>query len=190
MRKKCWSDKKMMKSYSHWQMVQPNCQEKRPRIPRTHSKAGTDRNERRSQRRTSKKLGGASTSRNKRGRRSLQRLLFYRHHVEPRVHLCVPKEESFPTPLKFFDVTSRSHINLKVMQEKRINDYWNVDGDRTLSDVWTGFTKFTLLSEKPPGYMWSGGRLTKIQATTRLDYLWPEVWIGMSKTAKKQEKQE
>ena len=76
------------------------------------------------------------------------------------------------------------------MQEKRINDYRNVDGDRTLSDVWTGVRKFTLLSEKPPGYMWSGGRLTKIQATTRPDYLWPANWMGMSKTAKKQEKQE
>ena len=48
--------------------------------------------------------------------------------------------------------------NLDVMQEKRVHDYWNVDGDRTLSDSWTRFTKFTLLNEKPlPGYMWSGG---------------------------------
>ena len=33
-----------------------------------------------------------------------------------------------------------------------------------------------------------GVRLTKIQATTRPDYLWPEIWIGMSKAAKKKEK--
>ena len=34
----------------------------------------------------------------------------YRHHVEPRVQLYVPKEETFPIPLKFFDVT-RNHTH-------------------------------------------------------------------------------
>ena len=58
------------------------------------------------------------------------------------------------------------------MQESRIDDYWNIDGSRDLFDSWTGFTQFTLLNEKPPdGYMWSGGRLTKRQATSRPDYL-------------------
>ena len=43
------------------------------------------------------------------------------------------------------------------MQERRIDDYWNIDGSRDLSDSWTGFTQITLLSEKPPeGYLWSG----------------------------------
>ena len=36
------------------------------------------------------------------------------------------------------------------MQERRIDDYWNIDGSRDLSDSWTGFTEFTLLEEKPP----------------------------------------
>ena len=50
------------------------------------------------------------------------------------------------------------HTNLDVAQEKRIDDYWNVDGDRNLSDLSTGFTRFTLLNETPPkGYMWSRG---------------------------------
>ena len=41
------------------------------------------------------------------------------------------------------------------MQESRIDDYWNIDGSRDLFDSRTGFTQFTLLSEKPPdGYMW------------------------------------
>ena len=49
--------------------------------------------------------------------------------------------------------------------------------------------QFTLLSEKPPeGFLWSGGRLTKQQATSRPDYLWPEPWRGMSKNAKLREK--
>ena len=51
--------------------------------------------------------------------------------------------------------------------------------------------KFTSLNEKPPpGFLWFGGRLTKIHATTRPDYLWPEIWIGMSEAAKKQERKE
>ena len=33
------------------------------------------------------------------------------------------------------------------MQERRIDDYWNVDGSRDLSDSWTGFTQFTLLEK-------------------------------------------
>ena len=62
------------------------------------------------------------------------------------------------------------------MQESRIDVYWNVDGSRDLSDSWTGFTQFTLLSEKPPeGCMWSGWRLTKRQATSRPDHLWQEL---------------
>ena len=42
------------------------------------------------------------------------------------------------------------------MQESRIDDYWNIDGSRVLSDSWTGVTQFTLLSEKPPEG-WPGG---------------------------------
>ena len=85
----------------------------------------------------------------------------YRHHVEPRVKLCSPREASFPILLKHIDVSRTTHTNLDVMQESRIDDYWNIDGSRNLSDSWTGFTQFTLLEEKPPdGYMWSGRRLT------------------------------
>ena len=34
------------------------------------------------------------------------------------------------------------------MQERRIDDYWNIAGSRDLSDSWTGFTQFCLLEEK------------------------------------------
>ena len=81
----------------------------------------------------------------------------YRHHVEPRVKLYSPREESFFIPMKYIDVSRTTHTNLDVKQEKRIDDYWNIDGSRDLSDPWTGFTQFTLLEEKPlEGYMWSG----------------------------------
>ena len=87
----------------------------------------------------------------------------YRHHVEPGVKRYSPREESFPIPLKYIDVSRTTHTNLDVKQEKRIDDYWNLDGSRDLSDSWTGFTQFTLLlDEKPPdGYMWSGGEINK-----------------------------
>ena len=71
-----------------------------------------------------------------------------RHHVEPRVKLYVPREESFSIPLTYIDVTRNTHTYLDVMLEKSIDDYWNVDGDHELSDTWTCFTRFTVLSEK------------------------------------------
>ena len=58
-----------------------------------------------------------------------------RHHVEPRVQLYVPKEETFPIPLRYIDGIRRTHTNLDVVQESRIDDYWNVDVDRHLFGV-------------------------------------------------------
>ena len=54
----------------------------------------------------------------------------HRHHVETRVKLYSPREESFPVPLKYLDVSRTTHTNLD--QEKRIDDYWNIDGSRGL----------------------------------------------------------
>ena len=48
---------------------------------------------------------------------------------------------STPIPLKYIDVTRTTHTNLGVKQEKRIDDYWNIDGS-------TGFTQFTLSTKK------------------------------------------
>ena len=70
----------------------------------------------------------------------------YRHHVEPRVKLYTPRRESFPVPLKYIDVTRAVHTTLDVMQESRIDNFWNIVGARDLSDSWTGFTRFTLLN--------------------------------------------
>ena len=113
-----------------------------------------------------------------------------RHHVKPRVKLYSPREESFPIPLKYIDVSRTTHTNLDLKQEKRIDDFWNIDGSRDLSDLWTGFTQFTLLEEKPPdGYMWSGERLTRKQLTSRSYHLWPELWKSMGKHAKLKQKQ-
>ena len=75
--------------------------------------------------------------------------VIYRHHVEPRVKFHSPREASFPIPPKYI-VSRTTHTNLDVKQKRRIDDYWNIDGPRDLSDPWTGFTHFTPLEEKPP----------------------------------------
>ena len=54
----------------------------------------------------------------------------------------------------------------------------------------TGFTRFTILNEKPPdGYTWSGRRLTRKQTTSRPDTLWPEIWKDTSDASERKEKQ-
>ena len=103
--------------------------------------------------------------------RSMSGNFVFRHHVEPRVKLNSPREESFPIPLKYVDVSRTTHTNLDVKQERRIDDYWSIDGSRDLSDPWTGFTQFLLLEEKPPeGYILSGERLSRKQLTSRPDH--------------------
>ena len=67
---------------------------------------------------------------------------------KPRVKLYSPREESFSIPQIYIDVSRTTHTNLDVKQEKRIDDYWNNDGSRDLSDPWTGFTQVALLEEK------------------------------------------
>ena len=79
---------------------------------------------------------------------------------------------------------------MDVKQEKRIDDYWKIDGSRVLSGPWTCFTQFTLLEEEAPdGYMWSGVRMTRKQLTSRPHHLWPDLWKSMGKHAKPKEKQ-
>ena len=100
----------------------------------------------------------------------------------------MPQEETFPIPLKYIDVTRSTHTDLDVLQEERIDDNWNVDANKHLSDSWKGFTKFTLLKEKlPKKSMWSGWRPTTIQATTRPENLWRDVWSKKGKAAQKEE---
>ena len=115
----------------------------------------------------------------------------HRHHVEPRVKLYSPREESFLVPLKYIDVSRTTHSNLDVKQGERIDDYWNIDGSRDLSDPWTGFTQFTLLEEKAPdGYVWSGEEIDEktayIQARSSMVRA---MEVSMGKHAKQKEKQ-
>ena len=103
----------------------------------------------------------------------------YRHHVVLRVKLYVPREDTFPLPVKYVDVTRTTYTSLDVMVEKNIGDYWHVDEDRELSDAWTGVTRFVLLVERPPeGKTWSGGRRKRKQTTSRPDDVARDVEIS------------
>ena len=75
--------------------------------------------------------------------------------------------------MEYIDVNRATHTNLDVKQERRIDEYWNIDGSRDLSDSWTGVP---------------GVRLTKRQATSRPDHLWPEIWRSVSRNSKMKER--
>ena len=117
----------------------------------------------------------------------------YRHHVEPRVKLYSPREESFPIPLKYIDVSRTTHTNLDVMQERRIDDCWNIDGSSDLSGYWTGFhSVFTLLNEKPlDGRNVVQGETDKTVSDNQARSLMARILdeIGKGRTAKLREKQ-
>ena len=72
---------------------------------------------------------------------TLARFQIYHHHAEEGDKLNVPKEEPFPIPLPYIDVTRATHTTLDVLKDRRIDDYWNIDGSRDLSASWTGFTQ-------------------------------------------------
>ena len=63
----------------------------------------------------------------------------HRHHVEPRVKLYVPREESFLITLKYIDVTRTTDESLDEMLEKNIED-------REMSDTWIGLVSQDSLS--------------------------------------------
>ena len=90
--------------------------------------------------------------------------------------LCAERKV-IPNPAQKIDVVKRTNTTLDVLQESQIDDFWSVDGDRELS-------RHAVLIEKP--YTWTRWRSTNIQATSRPEYIWPEVWTNASKiTAKK-----
>ena len=67
----------------------------------------------------------------------------YRNHVAPRTKLKVP-EDDFPRPLNYNEVQRQTTTSLDVVQEATIDDYWNIDGDKSLSEPWIGGTRFAL----------------------------------------------
>ena len=94
---------------------------KRPRIPRTLSKAGTTWRE--SQWRTSRKgFNRQNQKMTLEPRESFGRfkVTIHRHHIEPRVQPYVPNEETFSIPLQYIDVTRASYTNLVAPMSKKL----------------------------------------------------------------------
>ena len=98
----------------------------------------------------------------------------HRNHVVPRQKLYVPKGDS-PIPLKYKNVDRQSDISPDVLQEKLIENCWNVAGDQLLSDPWIGVACFTILDKSPlDGHIGVGIQVTKKQVTSRPENIWPE----------------
>ena len=160
-------------------------------------KAGTNRKERRSQWRTSRRTRRVSTDRIKRWRWSPCRLL-----VDSRwLHLSSSQGTSSLT----LCTEGRSiPYSTEILWCNQVHSYWS--GRHARKTCWwllecrfeQTFVKFlakihknSLLKETlHKGYMWSGERLTKVRTTARPDHVWPEVWSKIGKAAQNREKQE
>ena len=78
----------------------------------------------------------------------LQEISFIAITCNPESNCTCRKKNRFPIPMKYVDVTRTTHTSLDVLLEKHIDDYLNVDGERELSDAWTGFTRFIFIERK------------------------------------------
>ena len=109
-----------------------------------------------------------------------------RHHVVPRSTQFVPTDPESPIPTKYLDVIRTTYTDIGTPAENRIQDYWNMQGERVLSDTWVGKTVIPILRKPPPpGWTVIYGRPTKIQTTQRPGNLWPEVWRDMGDAQKR-----
>ena len=82
--------------------------------------------------------------------------------------------DDFPRPLKYIDVNRQTKTSIDVLHEATIDDYWNFDGDNSLSEPWIGVTRFVPLNQNiPEGGVWVPGRRTKQEVTTWPEHLWP-----------------
>ena len=112
-----------------------------------------------------------------------------RHHVEPRVKLYSPREESFPIPLKYIDVTRTTHTNLDVKHEKRIDMIGTLMALETCLILGQVSHKLLYWKKNLQTNICGPGRLMRKQLASRPDHLWPELWDKMGKNAKLKEKQ-
>ena len=78
---------------------------------------------------------------------------------------------------------------MDVKQEKRVDDYCNVDGSRDLSDPWTGFTRFLSWKKNLQADFRGPGEIDEKTADIQARSFMPELRDKMGKTAKLKEKQ-
>ena len=87
---------------------------------------------------------------------------FLEHHE--RLHVsesCCSENETVSSKGRFSDTSESDYVQrqtktgIGVLHEATIDDYWNVDEDKSLSKPWIGVTRFELLNKNPPGgHMW------------------------------------
>ena len=103
----------------------------------------------------------------------------YRHHVEPRVKLDVPREESFPIPLKYIDVTRTTDTSLDVMLLLKISmtigTFMEIENCQIRGQV-SQYSPYWM-KKLPDGYTLSGRETDKKtnDLHARL-FLWPKIW--------------
>ena len=58
------------------------------------------------------------------------------------------KNHSLPIPLKYIDVSRITGTNLDVKQERRVDDYWSIDGSRDFFRFLDRFHSIYLIGTK------------------------------------------
>ena len=114
----------------------------------------------------------------------------HRHHVEPRVALYVPKEDSFPIPQKYVDVARNTHTSLYGLCWRKIlmiiGTWMEKENNQMRGQAAQDSfccTKGHLTDIHGPR------RLTRKQTTSRTDNAWLDMWKHMSDAAKSKAKQ-
>ena len=69
----------------------------------------------------------------------------YQHHEEPRLKLYDPENETCPIPLKYVGVTRQTQTSTNSVPVNIISDLWTEAKGVTLSEEWTGTTRFQIL---------------------------------------------
>ena len=74
----------------------------------------------------------------------------------PENNLYVSKESSFPIPSKYTNIVRHTKTSLDILEESRVDDLWNIDGNKIISDSWIQEIPHPQLAS----YLWVDGRLT------------------------------
>ena len=84
-----------------------------------------------------------------------------------------PREETFPIPMKYIDVTRTTCTSLDVSLEKNISKLLGTWMEKErLSDAWTGFTIFVLVKEKATRRIHTGPWRNFTRKQTNLSSWW------------------
>ena len=114
----------------------------------------------------------------------------YRHYVEPRVKLYVPREGiiSYSIEIHWRSQNYRYIFGCNGGEEHRwlLERWWRW---RVVRYVDTFHNVHCIKWKTSDGYTWCGERLSRKQTTSRPDTLWPEIWKDMSEALNRKEKQ-